>query len=120
MVAIDENEINGRFAAGDKLMASVSAGHAEPADPAVTHFRHFLQCNPPLRAKAQPSDRIRINADQHTVGRHCTPEAGTRDTMPGADFNQTFAAGRKSSQTVSFFVAGLRLGPSPAAHPEHE
>lgn len=40
--------------------------------------------------------------------------------MPGADFDEQFAAGRKASQTRSFFIASLSLGSSETEQPERE
>jgi hypothetical protein len=117
MVAIDEDEINSRFAAGSKLVARVSASRADPADPALGDLRQFLHRNQPLDAKSKPSGGKRIDADEHSVESHCAPETGGRHAMPGANFDQPFAAGGKASQTGSFLIASLSLSPSQTEQP---
>src|SRR2546426_747714 len=120
MVRIQEYKVHGMTPRERVILCSSNAGRAYPSNRSVIDLAYLFAGNVPLSAKAQSSDRVRINRDQHTVRGHFGAQATCCHSVPNSNFDWTLLATNVAGQAISFRGRGLCLSSCQSHSPEEE
>src|SRR2546425_6803620 len=120
MVRIQEYKVHGMTPRKREIPCCSNAGRAYPSNRAVMDLAYLFAGNVPLSAKAQSSDRVRINRDQHTVRGHFGAQATCCHSVPNSNFDWTLPATNVAGQANPFPGGGFCLHSLPPPPPQQK